>query len=78
MKAIRNDRRGRAFGTTPGRSYFIIGFECDYIRILNDFGEPILYHPKFFEIPYEPFPEDWIWKFADGDMYGDPRGLGGK
>ena len=55
---------------TYGQSYFVIGIEADYFRILNDHGTPCLYPSYIFEIISSDEPEDWITEFGeDGERY---------
>jgi hypothetical protein len=58
------------------RTYYVIGLDNKYYRILNDCGEPILYEKSNFVILDNVVPSDWKWtRYDEGDYYADPPGL---
>lgn len=57
---LKNKSRVTKNALTPGNVYRVIGIECDYFRIMNDFGEPILYNPILFEVIDCTFNKTWV------------------
>jgi len=53
---------------TPEKEYLVVGLYGEDFRIVNDRGEPILYHLSLFTIVDSDIPNDWIWEF-DGEVY---------
>jgi hypothetical protein len=61
---------------TPGRPYFVIGIESDDYRIINDYGQPYLYPPHWFEIVDPHEPGNWITEYGDdNERYSYPATL---
>ena len=55
---------------TYDQSYFVIGIEADYYRILNDHGQPYLYPSYIFVITNSDENDDWVTNFGeDGERY---------
>jgi hypothetical protein len=58
---------------TPLEEYFVIGMSFEYLRVINDIGEPILYSKYLFEIVDHKIPPDWEFReFGDSAYYLDP------
>lgn len=64
---------------TAGNLYPVVGISHDLLRIINDFGEPILYEPQIFDIIDHILHAEWVCHIAidvDGVCYYlDPPGL---
>lgn len=54
---------------TVGEVYEVIGIEADWYRLLNDFGEPVLFAPDLFEIVEPSRPAQWVARREDGAEY---------
>jgi hypothetical protein len=58
---------------STGQRYVVIGIEADYLRVLNDWGEPCLYPPELFSVVDAKEPELWISETGDeGERYAYP------
>lgn len=58
---------------TLGNVYRVLGIEADDLRIINDAGDPVLYHPRAFTYVDPTYPADWIEKRGDeGEVYAYP------
>ncbi|MBA4188302.1 MAG: hypothetical protein C0467_09880 [Planctomycetaceae bacterium] len=57
---------------TLGAEYEVLGIEGDWLRLLNDRGEPVLYDTACFEITDSTEPEDWGSVDEDGVRYAYP------
>lgn len=53
----------------PNKTYVVIGIDCDYYRIVNEIGEPILYPKNLFEVIDPLIPESWIREEYGPDEY---------
>jgi hypothetical protein len=62
---------------TVGNVYRVLGIEADDLRILNDAGDPVLYHPRAFTYLDPVHPAEWIAERGDGgELYAYPAELG--
>jgi hypothetical protein len=57
---------------TLGRTYQVIGIECDNYRIVDDKVEPILFDPACFRVVDSSEPEFWVSEIEDGARYAYP------
>jgi hypothetical protein len=57
---------------TPGAEYEVLGIEADWLRLLNDQGEPVLYDPACFQVTDPTEPEDWVSRVDAGARYSYP------
>lgn len=60
---------------TIGKLYFVIGLEGNYYRIVDDMGEPLLFHQDLFDVIEPNIPNDWITKNEDGETFITPPEL---
>lgn len=59
---------------TENCEYFVLGIDDEYLRVIDDYGEPILYPKNLFEILETEIPPGWLFHEGDeGDYYIDPR-----
>lgn len=68
------------YGTNQSLSYdteyYVIGQSAGYYRIINNYGDPLLYSTRMFDIVEGGFPKDWIKKdVGGGGVSIDPPGL---
>ena len=70
----RDPEDGRAYWSlTLGEQYEVIGIEADSYRIVDDTGDPVLFHPECFEITDSAEPEFWEVSIGDdGERYAYP------
>ena len=62
---------------TIGEQYEVIGMEADRLRIVDDTGDPVLFHPACFDIVDATEPDFWIASVGeDGERYAYPPGWG--
>src|SRR4051812_39509771 len=66
----------RYLSLTTGTEYNVIGIECDWLRLVNDRGEPVLYDPACFQVTDATEPPDWVSVVEDGVRYAYPPGWG--
>src|SRR6266404_9284768 len=59
-----------------GKEYEVLGIEADWLRLLNDRGEPVLYDPACFQVIDPAEPADWVSIVQDGVRYAYPPGWG--
>lgn len=61
---------------TCGKEYVVIGLDEEYYRIVDDYGEPVLFEKFMFNVVDDAIPDDWIWqRNSDDDYCADPPGL---
>lgn len=61
---------------TIGNVYRVLGIENDNLRIINDAGDPVLYHPRAFAYVDPVHPAEWIAERGDdGELYAYPAEL---
>ena len=60
---------------TVGRVYEVLGIEGDWLRLLNDNGEPVLYDPQCFRVVDSTEPANWVSVVEDGATYAYPPPL---
>lgn len=61
---------------TIGNVYRVLGIEGDNLRIINDAGDPVLYHPRAFTYVDPTHPAEWIEERGDeGELYAYPAEL---
>jgi hypothetical protein len=54
--------------------YFVLGLDDEYLRVINDGGEPVLHPKSLFEICSRSIPPEWQFREGDdGDYYLSPR-----
>lgn len=51
---------------SPGREYLVVGYDEQFVRVVNDVWEPILYPWYLFEVIDSSVPTDWI-RVEEGD-----------
>ena len=61
---------------TLGAEYEVVGIEGDWLRLVNDRGEPVVYDPACFEVTDAAEPADWVSRVEDGVRYAYPPGWG--
>ena len=54
---------------TFGKEYEVLGIEANWLRLLNDRVEPVLYDSVLFEVIEFAEPEDWVSAVEDGVRY---------
>lgn len=59
-----------------GKEYEVLGIEADWLRLLNDRAEPVLYDPACFQVIDASEPVDWESMAEDGVRYAYPPGWG--
>ena len=60
----------RHHSLTIGQDYEVLGIEADMYRILNDGGEPVLFHPLLFHIIDPAEPSFWTCEIGEeGERY---------
>ena len=70
---IRNSPDGAEYASlTLGRVYEVLGIEGDWLRLINDRGDPVLYDPACFRVVDPSKPADWVWIVEDGARYAYP------
>lgn len=58
---------------SPGGEYLVVGYDDQYLRVLNDVCEPILYPRYLFEIVDPSVPGDWVRvEEGEGQYFVDP------
>jgi len=63
-------------GLEPNKEYEVIGMSYDYYRVLDDYGEPILYPKYLFDVTDSAVPKTWTRKdYAEDEYYLDPPEL---
>jgi len=69
---------GRHFWSlTVGQEYEVLGIDCDWFRLLDDTGEPLLFDPECFEVIDPREPGFWVSEVgAEGERYAYPPGWG--
>jgi hypothetical protein len=61
---------------TPNTEYWVIGFDDENYRVLDDNKEPILYPKYLFEIIDKKYSDDWVKvSYDDGEYFVDPPEL---
>jgi hypothetical protein len=59
---------------TPNAEYFVLSISNDYLRVIDDDGEPILYPKNIFQVCEDTLPPDWQFdEGVEGDYYLDPK-----
>lgn len=54
--------------------YVVIGLDDTHFRIINDYGEPILYPKNIFVITDDERPDDWDrCDYEDGEYHVNPK-----
>ena len=55
------------------KSYLVVGLSEEFLRVINDAGEPILYPRSCFEFSEGEIPIDWVREeFPDGEFHIEP------
>jgi hypothetical protein len=62
----------RYWTLTPGRSYEVLGIEGDWLRLLDDRGEPVLFDPACFRVIDPVEPSCWVSSVEEGQRYAYP------
>jgi len=63
---------------TPRRLYEVIGIAADFIRIIDDEAEPVLFPCEWFIVVDASEPADWVTSYGEeGERYAYPPELGG-
>jgi hypothetical protein len=57
---------------TLGRVYEVLGIEGDWLRLINDRSEPVLYDPVCFRVVDPAEPAHWVCVVEDGTRYAYP------
>lgn len=59
---------------TEGCEYFVLGIDNEYLRVIDDYGEPLLYPKNLFEVLETEMPPGWRFREgSEGDYYIDPK-----
>lgn len=66
---LRAGWRGTYPELTEGNRYRVISIRPGLYRLINDCGEPIMYHAKAFDIVDARRPADWVTSVIEGDVY---------
>ena len=67
----------RYWSLSLGREYEVLGIEADWLRSLNDRGEPVLFDPACFRVVDPSEPECWVSFVEDDARYAYPPEWGG-
>lgn len=51
------------------KEYFVLEISNSYFRVINDYGEPVLYGRKYFDIIDDFVPDDWVKETSGGGAY---------
>jgi hypothetical protein len=71
------DGRDFRFALTVGGEYEVLGIEADWLRLLTDGGEPVLFDPECFDITDPTVPGYWVSVVGEeGERYAYPPGWG--
>lgn len=58
---------------TVGQEYEVLGIEGDFLRLLTDAGEPVLFDPACFEVTDPAEPKFWVSTIGEeGERYAYP------
>lgn len=57
---------------TVGRHYQVLGISGDWLRLLNDRSEPVLFDPTCFRVIDPSEPGSWVSIVEDGSRYAYP------
>jgi hypothetical protein len=58
---------------TVGVTYAVVGIDGKYLRVIDDNGEPILFHAALFDVVDPAIPDDWVVSScSDGENCLDP------
>ncbi|MBK6520155.1 MAG: hypothetical protein IPG04_40010 [Polyangiaceae bacterium] len=58
---------------TASKEYIVIGFDDEYLRVVDDHGNPTLYPRALFDVIDAFVPTDWVARSdPDGLRYVDP------
>lgn len=61
---------------TPNTVYWVVGFDDENYRIIDDNNEPILYPKYLFEVIDNSQTDDWVKvSYDDGEYFVDPPEL---
>jgi hypothetical protein len=64
---------------TIGKTYTVVGISDTWLRLIDDYGEPVLFEPDVFDVIDDSIPDTWIFEYftEDGETYfhADPSGL---
>jgi hypothetical protein len=64
---------GTVYGSlTVGRVYEVLGIEGDWLRLLDDLGEPVLFDPACFRVVDPSEPANWSSVVEDGSRNAYP------
>lgn len=63
---------GRIPALTVGDTYEVLGIEAGDLRLIDDFGSPVLFERALFEVVDDARPADWVTAFEDGVEYAGP------
>lgn len=59
---------------TELREYFVLGIDDVYVRLADDYGEPILYPKHLFDVLDHSLPPGWrLDEYEDGEYHLDPH-----
>jgi hypothetical protein len=73
---LASDETDYRHSLTIGSEYVVIGLSNEHFRLVNDYGEPVLYQSECFEITDATEPEFWLVVLEDGGCYANPPGWG--
>lgn len=69
------DGRDFSHSLTVGGEYEVLGIEGNFFRLLDNFGEPVLYDPENFDVVDPTEPPCWLSALGeDGERYAYPPG----
>ncbi len=61
-------------GLTPGIVYDVVSIENEFLRVVDDFGEPILYPDILFDVVDSSVCPDWVTQTcSDGQRFVGPE-----
>lgn len=64
-------------GISPLEEYFVLEISQEYLRIIDDQGEPILYPKELFEVVDPSLPPGWQFEeYPDGEYHLAPTRTG--
>lgn len=62
-----------------GCEFYVLGIECEYYRIVDLRGEPILYDKELFDVVDRSITGSWSFsEFSEGAYFLEPIGVGGR
>lgn len=72
VRCLTKNHDGRILSVTPGEIYEVLGIEAGDYRLIDDFGDPVLFEAEAFEVVDDARPVDWVSSVEDGVEYAYP------